>query len=99
MRKIKTLLAMMALVLVMSLGAPQALAGDMGCPPGFTGEISTPGYTGPQETPGVTGEIGMPGVAGDIGTPGVAGDIPYPGITGEMGFPGALWGYIAALFG
>ena len=70
MRKIKTLTAIMALILVMGLSAPQAFAGFMPTPAVGPGE--TPGYTGPQETPGATGGIELPGYAGDIGCPGLA---------------------------
>jgi hypothetical protein len=63
MLRLKKLVAIMMLVLVTSLGAPQAFAGD----------ISTPGITGEMSTPGLNGDIAAPGAAGDILTPGFAG--------------------------
>jgi hypothetical protein len=50
MRKLKTFVAVVMLVFVLGLAAPQAFAGD----------IATPGYTEPQEAPG---DIGSPGFA------------------------------------
>lgn len=99
MRKIKTLLAIMVLVLMASLCAPQAFAGVIHNPvadgdmsgPGLAGEILTP--------PGAAGETPTPGVNGEMQN-GITGDIGFPGLDGQMEFPvaGSIWAIIAGLF-
>ena len=59
MRKLKTFVAVLMLVFVVGLAAPQALAG----------QIETPGFTEPQNAPG---DIDTPGITGEIHTPGFA---------------------------
>lgn len=85
----------MVLALLMSLGAPQAFAGDMHCP--IAGQTQTPGITGDIGFPGITGDIGTPGITGEIGMPGVTGDIEFPGIAGHMW--AGISAAIASLFG
>lgn len=74
MRKIKRVTAIIMLAMVATLGAPQAFAGEMGCP----------GAAGTQESPGISGTIDTPGIAGDMQTPGATGDISFPGLDGWM---------------
>lgn len=85
MLRIRKITAIMVLALLMSLCAPQALAGDMHCP-----------IAGQTQTPGITGEIGMPGVTGEMSTPGITGDILGPGLDGWIGT--GLYDAIASLF-
>ncbi|HEV2915234.1 MAG TPA: hypothetical protein VGX92_18290 [Pyrinomonadaceae bacterium] len=82
MRKIKRLTAIMVLATVASLGAPQAFAGEMGCP-GIAGPTETPGFAGEIGSPGVNGEI-QNGLTGDMSAPGAAGDVQFPGIADGM---------------
>lgn len=72
MRKIKTLTAIMVMAMIMSLGAPQAFAGDMATGVAADGTAESPGYTGPQESPGITGVAESPGFFGDMSCPGLA---------------------------
>jgi len=59
MSKLKTFVAVLMLIFVLGLAAPQALAGDMNeppgetnAPPGITGELNTPPAPAPGDTPG-----------------------------------------------
>jgi hypothetical protein len=45
MRKLKNIVAVLMLLFVLGLAAPQAFAGDV-LTPGFTGDVQTPGITG-----------------------------------------------------
>ena len=67
MRAIKRLAAVMVLALLASIGAPQALAGNMDTP-GITGDIQAPGIKGIMDTPAATGDISFPGLDGWMGT-------------------------------
>ena len=70
MRKMKRVMAIMLLVMVASLCAPQAYAGEMGSP-GVCGEIGCPGAGGDMSAPGITGDM--------------ATGIMYPDFTGWIG--------------
>jgi hypothetical protein len=92
MRRIKTLLTIMVLVLMAAFSAPQAFAGIIHNP-GADGDMSGPVLNGEiPNPPGVAGEMPTVGINGDQQTPGRNGDIPFPGFTG-------LWGFIAVLLG
>lgn len=105
MLKGKRLTAIMFMALLMSLCAPQALAGYM--PSGITGPTETPGINGQVDMPpAVNGDISSPGATGDTQFPGATGDMQFPRATGDTQFPGSygwigtgLYAAIASLFG
>ena len=98
MLTIKRVAAIILLALMMSFGAPQALAGEISTPGFADGPTETPGINGPMDTPQANGEMGCPGVNGEMPGAGFAdGPTETPGFDGWIGT--GLYAALAALFG
>jgi hypothetical protein len=66
MFRVKRIVAIVLLLVVIGMGAPQVFAEGPSETPGVTGPSETPGHTGPSETPGYNGPSETPGLVNDI---------------------------------